>query len=119
MKLKALSHYNGDTDTRFGDCILLYDATSLVIYDCGHVQHAEEIEHFLKNNALISQVHIVISHNDSDHTDGVEHLMEHLYNKEYDVTLYSSLYLKSAKKVLELLDDGRRTMPLKMTRLRE
>ncbi len=37
--------------------------------------------------------------------------MEYLYSKGYDVTVYSSLYLKSAKKVLELLDDGRRTLP--------
>ena len=37
--------------------------------------------------------------------------MEHLHSKGYDVTLYSSLYLKSARKVLELLDDGRRTLP--------
>lgn len=111
MKLKALSHYNGDIDTRFGDCILLYDSTSLVVYDCGHVQHAEEIERFLCKNTSISQVHIVISHNDSDHIDGIESLMEYLHNKEYDVTVYSSLYLKSARKVLELLNDGRRTLP--------
>ena len=111
MKLKALSHYNGDMDTRFGDCILLYDTTSLVVYDCGHIQHTEEIKKFLRKNSLISQIHIVISHNDSDHTDGVESLMEHLHSKGYDVTLYSSLYLKSARKVLELLDDGRRTLP--------
>lgn len=77
MKLKALSHYNGDMDTRFGDCILLYDNTSLVVYDCGHDQHAEEIKRFLKNNALISQVHIVISHNDSDHTDDLHQAAEH------------------------------------------
>ena len=81
MKLKALSHYNGDMDTRFGDCILLYDSTSLVVYDCGHAQHAQEIEDFLCENALISKVHIVISHNDSDHTDGIEKLMEYLYSK--------------------------------------
>lgn len=111
MKLKALSHYNGDMDTRFGDCILLYDITSLVVYDCGHVRHAEEIEGFLRKNTLIHQVHIVISHNDSDHTDGAESLMEYLHNNGYDVTLYSSLYLKSARKVLELLDDERRTLP--------
>ena len=89
MKLKALSHYNGDMDTRFGDCILLYDSTSLVVYDCGHAQHAQEIEDFLCENALISKVHIVISHNDSDHTDGIEKLMEYLYSKGYDVTVYS------------------------------
>lgn len=111
MKLKALSHYNGDMDTRFGDCILLYDSTSLVVYDCGHARHAQEVEDFLCKNALISKVHIVISHNDSDHTDGIEKLMEYLHSKEYDATVYSSLYLKSARKVLELLDDGRRTLP--------
>lgn len=111
MKLKALSHYNGDMDTRFGDCILLYDSTSLIIYDCGHVQHAEEVEKFLKKNTLISQIHIVVSHNDSDHTNGIESLLEYLYSKEYEVTVYTSLYLKSAKKVLELLDDERRTLP--------
>lgn len=111
MKLKALSHYNGDMDTRFGDCILLYNSTSLVIYDCGHVQHADEVENFLCKNALISNVYIVISHNDSDHTDGVNRLMEYLHNNRYDVTVYSSLYLKSARKILDLLDDGRRTLP--------
>lgn len=46
MKLKALSHYAGDTDTRFGDCILLYDATTLIVYDCGNERHAEEVEKF-------------------------------------------------------------------------
>lgn len=111
MKLKALSHYNGDIDTRFGDCILLYNSTSLVIYDCGHVRHAEEVENFLRINKQISQVHIVISHNDSDHTNGVKSLMEYLYADKYDVTVYSSLYLKSARKVKDLLDDGRRTLP--------
>ena len=111
MRLKALSHYNGDMDTRFGDCILLYDSTFLVVYDCGHIQHASEVEKFLRKNTLISQVYIVISHNDSDHTDGVESLMEYLHSNGYDVTVYSSLYLKSARKVLELLDDGRRTLP--------
>lgn len=34
MKLKALSHYDEDTDTRFGDCILLYDSSTLIVYDC-------------------------------------------------------------------------------------
>jgi len=60
---------------------------------------------------IVDKVHIVISHNDGDHIDGIEKLMEYLYSKGYDVTVYSSLYLKSAKKVLELLDDGRRTLP--------
>lgn len=111
MKLKALSHYDGDKDTRYGDCILLYDNVSLIVYDCGHARHAQEVEKFLEDNAQISQVHIVISHNDSDHTNGVIELLEYLYNERYTVTVYSSLYLKSARKVLDVLDDERRTLP--------
>ena len=110
MKLKALSHYDGDTDTRFGDCILLYDATTLIVYDCGNERHAEEVENFLKNNSLISEVHVVISHNDEDHTKGVTTLFDRLYDEGYDVSVYSSLYLKSAKEVLDILDDDRRTL---------
>lgn len=111
MKLKALSHYDNDKDTRYGDCILLYDNTSLIIYDCGHTRHAQEVEKILEANSLISQVHIVVSHNDSDHTNGVIELLEYLYNEQYMVTVYSSLYLKSARKVLDVLDDERRTLP--------
>ena len=111
MKLKALSHYDDDKDTRYGDCILLYDNTSLIVYDCGHTRHAQEVENFLEANSLISQVYIVVSHNDSDHTNGVIELLEYLYNEQYMVTVYSSLYLKSARKVLDVLDDERRTLP--------
>lgn len=109
MKLRALSNYNGDTDTRFGDCILIYDNSTLVIYDCGHEKHADEVKSFLQKNCLIKQIHIVISHNDSDHTDGVIGLLDYLYEKGYTVTLYTSLYLKNTKDVLDILDDGRRT----------
>lgn len=111
MKLKALSHYDGDMDTRFGDCLLLYDSTSLVVYDCGHAKHAEEVKAFLQSNPSITQIHIVVSHNDSDHTDGVIDLLDYLYSKKYVTTVYSSLYLKSAQKVLKQLDDKRRKLP--------
>lgn len=111
MKLKALSHYNGDIDTRFGDCILMYDTASLIVYDCGHSNHADEVECFLRNNTSITKIYIVVSHNDSDHTDGIIELMDYLYEERYNVTLFTSLYLKSAKKVLDILDDDRRTLP--------
>lgn len=114
-----LSHYDGDINTRFGDCVLLYDSTSLVVYDCGHTKHAEAVKAFLQSNLSISQVHIVVSHNDSDHTDGVIDLLGYLYSKKYTVTVYSSLYLKSARKVLELLDDERRTLPATKQRILE
>lgn len=78
MKLKALSNYDGDKSTRFGDCILIYDLTSMIVYDCGHGKHAEYVESFLQKNATITSVSIVVSHNDSDHTNGVCSLLEWL-----------------------------------------
>ena len=120
MKLKALSRYDGDSDTRFGDCILLYDSTALIVYDCGHSKHAEAVAAFLHSNLQISQIHIVVSHNDHDHTNGVPDVLGYLHKKKkYAVTVYSSLYLKKAKKILELLDDGRRTLPATKQRILE
>ena len=58
MKLKALSNYDGDKSTRFGDCILIYDLTSMIVYDCGHGKHAEYVESFLQKNATITSVSI-------------------------------------------------------------
>lgn len=109
MKLKALSHYDGDTDTKFGDCILLYNNNTLIVYDCGHNKHSETVKSFLISHPSISQVHIVISHNDADHTNGVIDLLDYLKDNNYSTSVYSSLYLKHTKKVMELLDDDRRT----------
>ncbi len=109
MKLKALSHYENDIDTRYGDCILLYDDTQMTVYDCGHIKHAEYIEAFLERLPLISSIHIVVSHNDSDHTNGVCELLRWLYNcGEYTVKVYSHQYLKHVGTILDKVDDGRR-----------
>lgn len=110
MEIRALSNYDNDLDTRFGDCILVYDNMSLIVYDCGHIKHSDTVKEFLEKHKLISRIHIVISHNDIDHTAGVIDLLEYLENKLYEVTVYSSLYLKSARKVLEVLDDKRRKL---------
>lgn len=109
MRLKALSNYNNDTDTRFGDCILVYDDEGMIIYDCGHIWHAEEVARILKQNSTIKQIHIVISHNDSDHVLGIKDIMKYLYNNKYKVIVYTALYLKYTKEVLKVLNDGRRT----------
>ena len=95
MKLKALSHYDNDMDTRFGDCILLYDETSLVVYDCGHSRHAQEVEAFLEKHSVIKAVDVVVSHNDSDHTGGVCELLNWLKDSgKYTVRVFTHQYLK-------------------------
>lgn len=104
MKLKALSHYDNDMDTRFGDCILLYGETSLVVYDCGHSRHAQEVESFLEKHRAIKTVDVVVSHNDSDHTDGVCELLNWLKDSgKYTVRVITHQYLKY---VDEILDNG-------------
>ena len=108
MKLKALSHYQNDRDTRFGDCILLYDTTSLIVYDCGHLEHKKYIESFLKCNPNIKQVKVVVSHNDSDHTNGICVLLKWLSDNDYSVELYSHQYDKHLNAILDAVDDKRR-----------
>lgn len=109
MKLKALSHYDGDMDERFGDCILLYNTQSVIVYDCGHTRHAKAVETFLGNNANITTVNIVVSHNDSDHTDGVCELLDWLHSHDkYTVQVFSHQYLKHVDTILDKVDDGRR-----------
>jgi hypothetical protein len=83
----------------------------LVIYDCGHVGHAEYVENFLQVNSSISSVYIVVSHNDGDHTDGVPHLLCWLQGKSQyadSVGIYTHQYLKHLDEILEKIDDGRR-----------
>lgn len=109
MKMKALSNYGNDKTTKYGDCILGYDDSQLLVYDCGHEKHAESVISFLEEHVGIKDVSIVISHNDSDHTDGILLLMEKLDDEDYSVTVYTSLYLKSINEIQKMLDDGRRT----------
>lgn len=109
MKLKALSRYNGDTDTRFGDCILLYETSTLIIYDCGHKLHSEAVQSFLQERPSITQVYVVVSHNDSDHTNGVVGLLEWLATHEkYTVKVYTHQYLRHVDTILDKIDDKRR-----------
>jgi len=55
MKLRALSHYGNDVNTRYGDCILLYDTFTLVVYDCEHSKHAQiDLKKFLPFSMVCS-----------------------------------------------------------------
>ncbi len=110
MKLRALSHYDKDMDTRFGDCILIYGSNTLIVYDCGHTKHAEYVESFLQANSSITAVYIVVSHNDSDHTSGICDLLDWLSTHiKYTVKVSTHQYLKYVDDILAIVDDGRRT----------
>ena len=110
MKLLALSHYENDTDTRFGDCILVFDTFNLIVYDCGHIKHVDYIMDFLRLHREISDIHIVVSHNDSDHTAGICDLLNRLHDQHrFTVQVYAHLYLKHVDEILDEIDDGRRS----------
>ncbi len=101
MTIIALSNYDGDVDTRFGDCIMLIDRNSIVIYDCGHEKHAEYIEKYIEAHKEIDDISIVISHNDSDHTKGICALLDWCKeNGLNDVKIYAHLYLKYVDDIL-------------------
>lgn len=108
MKLKVLSSYHNDTKTRFGDCLMLHDNSQLVVFDCGHIEHAKYVESFLENNLGIKDIYVVVSHNDSDHTDGVLPFLEWLSGTKYNITVVTPLYLKSLDDIHDKLDDSKR-----------
>lgn len=110
MKFIGLTNQLEDKGIRVGDCLILYSSTFVIVYDCGHSSHAKYILNFLQKKSTIDKVNIVISHNDSDHTDGVVDLLEGLYKGKYNnVTVYSHHYQNHAEKIKNGVKDGRRT----------
>ncbi|RHQ88933.1 hypothetical protein DWX80_18860 [Ruminococcus sp. AF21-3] len=65
-----------DSETiNYGDCILIKTDTDFVIYDCGHDKHAEVALSFMDNHN-IPTAKVILSHNDSDHFDGIQKLLD-------------------------------------------
>jgi len=80
------------------------------VYDCGHKKHKNKVKSFLESNLAIKKIHVVVSHNDSDHTSGVCDLLAWLSERDkYDVVVYSHQYLKHVDTILDKIDDGRRS----------
>lgn len=100
--LLSSKNYN-DTDHNHGDCIIYIENGTAVIYDCGSEDHAKRaIDILNKNN--INKATVILSHNDSDHFDGIPYLIEKGKVKE----LYTILLLKYKDDILEAIDDKRR-----------
>lgn len=106
MRLKALSS-NGykDNDKNCGDCIIIDTGQKAIIYDCGCEEHAQEVIKYLDNNNY-EKVDIILSHNDADHFDGLEYLIEN----ERVSTITTVLLLRHLEDILKELDDGRRNV---------
>lgn len=93
MSLHMLSSKNySDSGKDYGDCTVIIHNGKAVVYDCGSVEHAEQVIKLLKQNG-ISMADCILSHNDDDHYKGFEHLIKNGYVKGFytiDVMSYKN-----------------------------
>jgi len=68
MKIRILSSKNYENaEKNYGDCIIVdNERGTLLIYDCGHIKHAERVLDYIKMNNIVKS-HIVLSHNDANY----------------------------------------------------
>lgn len=93
-----------DPSKNNGDCIIVDTGSELVIYDCGCEEHATRVIEYMDDNGY-SEAKLVLSHNDSDHFDGIPYLIEQGVVSE----VYTLLLLKYKDELLDKINDKRRT----------
>ena len=97
-------NYENASTTNYGDCILINTGSELVIYDCGHETHADAVINYMSKNGF-DKAKLILSHNDSDHFDGILKLL-----KEDKISVIrTTLLLKYKDTILEKIDDKRKT----------
>lgn len=99
----SAKHYENHDNSNYGDCILINTGTELFIYDCGSERHAEEVISYMDKNGF-KKASLILSHNDSDHFDGIPILIE---NEKIE-SIHTVLLLKYVKEILKKIDDKRR-----------
>lgn len=104
IKFLSSKNYTNSTIKNYGDCILIDINGHLVIYDCGSIEHAEEVIKYMESNNY-NKAMLILSHQDADHFAGVPHLIEN----DKISSLYTLLLLKHKDKLLELIGDNRKT----------
>ena len=105
MKVIFLSANNySDPGKNNGDCILVDNGSELVVYDCGCEEHARRVLEYMRQHGY-QQTKVVLSHNDSDHFDGIPYLIE----RGAVSAVYTLLLLKYKDELLDRIHDGRMT----------
>ena len=99
----SAKHYENAETTSYGDCILINTGTELYIYDCGSSKHAEEVIQYMDKNGY-EKATLILSHNDSDHFDGIPTLIAN----DRISSIRTTLLLKYVDEILERIDDKRR-----------
>ena len=115
MNAKFLSAKNyNDPSKNNGDCILVDNGKELVVYDCGCEEHAERVFKYMRSHGY-RQAKVVLSHNDSDHFDGIPYLIECGVVSE----VYTLLLLKYKDELLDRIGDRRLTRDSVAKRIEE
>lgn len=97
-------NYDNSKTTNYGDCILINTGSELIIYDCGHEKHADVVIDYMSKNGF-DKAKIILSHNDSDHFDGIQKLLD----EDKISVIRTTLLLKYKDQILEQIDDKRKT----------
>ena len=67
--------YKESKEHDFGDCFISDNGNDVVVFDCGSNEHAEKVIEYLENNyGPDKKAIIVLSHNDSDHFNGIPNI---------------------------------------------
>ena len=103
LVLSSKSYENADT-VNYGDCTLINTGSELIIYDCGHERHAEEVIKYMQKNGF-QKAKLILSHNDSDHFNGIPKLLE----EDKLSVIRTTLLLKYKDEILNTIDDDRKT----------
>ena len=105
MEIKVLSSKDyEEKEKNYGDCIIIHHNANVIVYDCGSEEHAIRVKEFLKEKN-ISDVYVILSHNDEDHFKGIQWLRENIEIKG----IYTILLLKYVDEIYEEINDKRRT----------
>lgn len=105
MEIKVLSSKDyEEKEKNYGDCIIIHHNAIAIVYDCGSEEHAMRVKEFLKEKN-ISEVYVILSHNDEDHFKGIQWLRENVTIKG----IYTILLLKYVDEIYEKINDKRRT----------
>lgn len=105
MSFKVFNSKNYEnTEKNNGDCIVFSLDGNMYVYDCGCTEHAERVIEYANSNGF-SKFDVILSHNDSDHFDGINYLVE---EGKVDKVI-TTLLLKHKDDILDRIDDGRRT----------
>ena len=103
VKILNASTYE-NTDANNGDSIIIDTNEKMYVYDCGCREHAERAIKYAKDKGY-EKFDVILSHNDSDHFDGIPILIESgMVN-----SVITNLLFKHTDEILKKIDDKRRT----------